>query len=296
MMCRGKQIRRCWQGFGLLALLLLSLAGGCANRMFYQPERFMRPSPETREIRTEAVEFDAPDGVRLTGWWLPAEEPAKGLVVHFHGNAQNMSTHVRFAEWLPAAGYHLLVFDYRGYGLSEGVPSRAGLVRDGVAALRWAEARVEHPEEELFIWGQSLGGTVAVHALLESGVSVRGIILDSTFTNHTRIGAEILAKLPLLLQPLRLFRPLLFTSGWDAKDAVPLLGDTPVLFLHGESDPVISPRHSLDLYRLAPGPRHLCIIPGAGHCDAVLRFPEQTRPLLLAFLQDPTQKLAVPDK
>lgn len=278
---------------GLLFALLL-LSGGCANRMFYQPDRLIRPAPDTRGIANEFVEFLSLDGTRLTGWWLPTEEPAKGTVVHFHGNAQNMSTHVRFAEWLPAEGYHLFVFDYRGYGMSAGIPDRTGLVRDGVAAIRFAAERVENPEEDLVIWGQSLGGTVALHAFLESGVPVRALLIDSTFTHHTRIGAEMMRRLPLLLQPLRLFRPILFSSGWDAKEAVPQLGDTPVFFLHGERDAVIPFQHSIDLHELAPGPRHLWIVPGAGHCDAVLRFPEQVRPVILAFFKTPSEKPEIP--
>jgi len=271
--------------------LLLGLLGfsGCANRLFYQPERFMRPPPETRGIRTEAVTLSTRDGEQLAAWWLPAGEPARGVVVHFHGNAQNMSTHVRFAEWLPAEGYHLLVFDYRGYGGSTGLPDRRGLVLDGMAALAWAAERVENPAEDLLVWGQSLGAGVALQALLHSEIPVRAVLVDSAFYSHTRIGADVMKKLPWFLQPLRLFRPLLISSGLDARDAVPRLGDTPVFFLHGGADAVIPYRHSVDLRARARGPAQLWIVPGAGHCDAVLRFPEEVRPRLLRFLEAPHQ-------
>lgn len=266
-------------------ILGLLLASGCANRIFYQPDRFLRPGPETRGLRVEEVVLEASDGVRLAAWWLPAEPPVRGTVVHFHGNAQNMTTHVRFAEWLPAEGYHLLVFDYRGYGRSQGVPSRRGLVKDGVAALQWAAAREENPGETLFIWGQSLGGTVALQAFLQAEVPVAALLIDSTFTSHTRIAGEMMRRFPWFLQPLRLFRPLLVTPGLDAIQALPQPEGLPIAFLHGAADPVIPPSHSERLFEAAGEPRHVWIIPGAGHCDAVLRFPELTRGLILGFFR-----------
>ncbi|MEX2607676.1 MAG: alpha/beta fold hydrolase, partial [Kiritimatiellia bacterium] len=258
----------------------------CANGLFYHPARRYAPAPDQRGLEYEEVAFAASDGVRLTGWWLPAEGKAKGTVLHFHGNAQNMSTHVQFAEWLPAQGYHLFVFDYRGYGRSEGSPTRRGLVRDGIAALETVRQRPEFDADRFFVWGQSLGATVALQAMLRSDVPVKAAIIDSAFSSHGRIAAEKMRQIPWFLQPLRLLRPLFISGGFDADQALGLLPvDLPLLFLHGEEDPVIPPSHSQHLHQLRPENSQIRIIPEAGHCDAVLRFPEQIRPGLLEFLE-----------
>nr|MDA3872373.1 alpha/beta fold hydrolase [Kiritimatiellia bacterium] len=257
------------------------------DRSLYHPTRRYAPTPDQRGLEYEEVEFAATDGVRLTGWWLPAQGEAKGTILHFHGNAQNMSTHVRFAEWLPARGYHLFVFDYRGYGHSEGSPTRRGLVRDGIAALETVQQRPEFDPGRFFVWGQSLGATVALQAMLRSDVPVTAALIDSTFSSHGRIAAEKMRHLPWFLQPLRLLRPLFISGGFDADQALSQLPeDLPLFFIHGERDRVIPPSHSQRLHRLRPENSRLWIIPGAGHCDGVLRFPEQVHPRILEFLEE----------
>jgi len=257
---------------------------GCANGIFYQPSRRMAPPPSARGLTYEPVRFEASDGIQLTGWWLPAKEPVKGTVVHFHGNAQNMSTHVQFADWLPEQGYHLFVFDYRGYGASQGTPSRKGLIRDGVAALEQAASFPDFTPP-LLVWGQSLGGTVALQSLIHADVTAEAILIDSTFTGYGDIAAEKMRQFPWWLQPLRLFRPLLISGGFNAKDAIPNIIGTRMAFLHGQNDRVIPPHHSKTLHALAPQGTPLLIVPDAGHCDAVLRFPKKVRPWILDFFE-----------
>lgn len=268
----------------LNVLPLLALAcGGCANGIFYHPDRSWAPTPDRRGLAYEHVEFRSIDGTPLSAWWLPARGKAKGTVLHYHGNAQNMSTHVRFAEWLPSRGYNLLVFDYRGYGKSGGAPHRKGVMRDGMAALRLAGEKDD--TGNLFVWGQSLGGTVALQSMLRTEVPVRAAVIDSAFYSFPSITAEKLKLLPWYLQWLRVMRPLLVTGGYDANDALRNLDPLPLAFLHGENDPVIPASHSRRLRDIAPGNPPLWIIPNAGHCDAALRYPDQVQPLILDFFQ-----------
>lgn len=281
--CPRMRNRRPWLR-GLALGLWLIFCTGCANRIFYQPQRSYAPSPDQRGHAYEAVAFTSTDGVMLTGWWLPAVGKAKGTVVHFHGNAHNMSGHVQYAEWLPAEGYNLFVFDYRGYGKSQGSPSRAGLVRDGMAALRLVHLRPDVDPQHLYVWGQSLGGNVALQAMLRSNVPVRAAIIDSTFSSHVQIATDKIKQMPWWLQPLRLFRPLLISGGYDADDAVKALPDLPIFFIHASGDPVIPASHSQALHALAPQNSKLWIINHPGHCDAVIRHAKDVQPRLLAFL------------
>jgi alpha-beta hydrolase superfamily lysophospholipase len=102
-------------------LSLSSLIAGCISSPFYQPDRVLYSTPPSVGLKYENAVFVSSDGTRLTGWFIPAagyQNPknAKGTVVHFHGNAQNMSAHWQFVTWLPQRGFNVFVFDYRGYG------------------------------------------------------------------------------------------------------------------------------------------------------------------------------------
>jgi len=272
-----------------LSLLLLPVAAllgnGCANGMFYQPQRAWHDTPARRGIRHEELDFRSKDGTALSGWWLPAVGEAKGTVVHCHGNAENMSTHVRFAEWLPAAGYNLFVFDYRGYGRSGGTPSRRGIAHDTAAALLFVAQRPDVDPARLVVWGQSLGGTAALQGVLLSGVAPRGLLIDSTFQSHRRIAGDLMRRFPWFLQPLRLFLPALISGGYDADDALRALPPLPVVFLHGEADRIVPADHSRALFELAREPKELWLISGADHTEAVFTHAETLRPRILDFFR-----------
>ena len=103
------------------ALLLLVVCGvlhmiGC-DRFFYVPSSRQYRSPSDLPVPVEEVRFRSADGTGLHGWLLrpPGNGEAVGTVVHFHGNAQNLSAHVGFVDWLAGRGYNVFVFDYRGY-------------------------------------------------------------------------------------------------------------------------------------------------------------------------------------
>jgi fermentation-respiration switch protein FrsA (DUF1100 family) len=266
--------------------ILLFILNGCANGVFYQPSTAWGPTPDERGLVYENIEFRSADQVKLTAWWLPSTQAeVKGVVVHFHGNAHNMSGHVGFVEWMTGEGYHVFVFDYRGYGKSEGKPNRKGLVRDGVAALNYVDHRRETEKLPLFVWGQSLGGTVALQSMVNSKVEVAAALIDSTFYSHARIASDKIKELPWFFQILRPFRPLLIRGGWDANDAVKELKDVPLAFLHGEADRVIPVGHSRMLHPLAVEGTPLWTIPGARHCMAALSMPDLVRPLILGFFE-----------
>lgn len=268
-----------------LCLVLPFLGPGCANGLFFHPTSRMAPLPDTRGIASKPILFESLDGTELTGLWLPAQGEVKGTVLHVHGNAENLSTHVRFAEWLPAEGYNVFAFDYRGYGLSDGKPKRSGLVKDTQAALRTVSEMQAVQGRPLFVWGQSLGGTMSLQAMMREDLPVQGAVIDSTFYSYSFITAEKLKQLPWFLHFLRLFRPLLVSSGYDAATAVPELKDIPLAFLHGEADRVIPVGHSHKLKALAGENAILLTIPEARHCMAVLQMPEQVRPWILRFFE-----------
>ncbi|OAK60315.1 alpha/beta hydrolase [Variovorax paradoxus] len=279
-------IRR-WCGKLALCALPLLLAG-CVQSMFYYPDSVRYETPDVLGMRYEPVQFTSADGTRLSGWFLPAADrknpkEAKGTVVHFHGNAQNMSTHWRFVAWLPKQDYNVLVFDYRGYGQSEGKPKPKGVFEDSNAALNYVRSRQDVDPERLFVFGQSLGGTNAI-AVVGSGnrAGVKAAAIESTFYSYSSIANDKFKGAGLLV-----------SDDYAASKYVAAVSPIPLLFIHGTADQVIPVEHSKRLLADARGPKRLIEVQGAGHLEPMttLRFGNAYRKALTAFFESSMQPL-----
>ena len=168
---------------------LVLLLSGCTN-IFMQPDRHLYVRPSQVGAVWEEAKFQSNDGTELTGLWFPAKhEPARAVIVHFHGNAENMTSHFLNVYWLALEGYDVLAFDYRGYGASGGKKSLDGAVADGAAAL--AYARRKAPGLPLIVIGQSFGGAVALASLeQDGGAGLKDLVLDSTFASFRGIAKD----------------------------------------------------------------------------------------------------------
>src|SRR5512134_443700 len=116
-------------------LLILLLCEGCTHLIFSPRQREFFPIPYARHYGPQDVYFKTPDGLKLHGWFLKAQGEPEGTILVLHGNAENLSTHVNGVLWLVDEGYNIFIFDYRGYGRSEGTPTIAGVHVDAEAAL-----------------------------------------------------------------------------------------------------------------------------------------------------------------
>lgn len=246
-----------------LALLALPVfLTGCVQSMFYYPDRVRYETPDALGLRYEAVQFASADGTRLSGWFIPAAsrqnpKDAKGTVVHFHGNAQNMSAHWRFVAWLPKQDFNVFVFDYRGYGESEGKPEPKGVFEDSNAALDHVRTRADVDPERLFVFGQSLGGTNAVAAVGSGNrAGVKAAAIESTFYSYSSIASE---KLP--------GAGLLVSDDYAASKYIAAVSPIPLLLIHGTADAVIPYSHSRRLLEAAREPKRLIEVAGAAHLE-----------------------------
>jgi pimeloyl-ACP methyl ester carboxylesterase len=179
----------------LLAAPFVPLLAGCSmvENFFFYPDAATYAQPAQFGLKHEDVFFRVPDGSRLHGWWLPAlRQPALGSVLHLHGNAANITNHLPLAAWLPQAGYDVLMFDYRGFGRSEGRPSLHGVVDDAAAALAELRKRA-HTADRLVLFGQSLGGATALRLLARDAQGVRAAIIDSAFSSYRQIARDAAA-------------------------------------------------------------------------------------------------------
>jgi uncharacterized protein len=262
------------------ALLGLGAAGfalsGCVEGMFFHPSSNAYPLPATLAQPPKDMWFQAADGSKLHAWWLAAPD-AQATVVHAHGNAENIGNHLPFAAWLPAAGFNVLTFDYRGFGRSEGRPSLQGVVQDLRSAI--AQARRQSAGKRLVLLGQSLGGATAIRAAAQEqqagAQDIAALIADSPFASYRGIAQDAAGS-----GPLGWLAPLAAKALPDeSQDPLAAIAEVrcPVLFIHGDRDRVIPVAHSLRLHAAANQPKSLLRIDDGQHIDGLLRAAVQAR-------------------
>lgn len=265
-----------------LLFLCTVLLSGCISKPFYFPNNDVYSTPTDYGLSYEVVQFKSQDGTSLSGWFIPASNindprQAKGTIIHFHGNAENMTSHWQFVSWLPSHGFNLFVFDYRGYGASEGSPEPQGVLEDSTSAINTVRARQDIDPEKLFIIGQSLGGNNAIAAVGSGDRSgIRALVIDSTFYSYASIASDTIPGTGWLVSNI-----------YSAADYVDQISPIPVLFIHGTKDSIVPHAHSERLYEKSREPKKLILIEGGEHIDALsLRYGTKYRDEVLKFFEE----------
>jgi uncharacterized protein len=203
------------------------------------------------------MRFETSDGERLHGWWIPSpRRPPLAQVLFLHGNGGNISHRLGTAKLLVEAGFDLLLFDYRGYGLSSGAAREQGTYRDARAARVALLARAGLDPARIVYLGESLGGAVAAELALDQPPS--GLVLQSTFTSVRDMARIHYPVVPGFVVP----------NAYPTLDRIPRLR-APLLVIHGERDDIVPVSHGRALFEAAPDPKTLHVIRGAGHNDLV---------------------------
>ncbi len=225
------------------------------DSMIFQPSAGVDLTPEELGIEAEELFLQAEDGVRIHAWWLPSAGATRGLLF-LHGNAGNGSHRLPNAARLAALGTHVLLLEYRGYGLSEGRPTEEGVYADARAGLRHLVRERRVPEDRVVLFGRSLGGAVAVEVAV--GRSPAGLILESTFPSAADVAASFFGR------PIgRLVR-----GRFDVASKIGRV-QAPLLFFHGDRDEVVSYSLGRRLFERAREPKAFETLHGAGHNDTV---------------------------
>ena len=260
----------------LLMLLITVLTTGC-TQFFFHPQKQHVLDPNQLGVPVKDIYVDTPDGLRLHGWRLDAKAPVKGTVLFFHGNAENISTHIGNVWWLPAYGFNVILMDYRGYGHSPGTTTLDSIHQDAAAMLDHVFAMEDIDPERVVIFGQSLGGAVATTVLAHSPYRerVRALVLEGVFAGYRQITREKLADF-WLTWPLQV--PLSYTVSerYRPLDDIARL-NTPVLIVHGQRDDIIPSHHARQLFAAARQPKALWLVPDAGHIQVFIQEEYQQR-------------------
>jgi alpha-beta hydrolase superfamily lysophospholipase len=273
----------------LQALLAIALALGITytstvillawrqRQLIYRPrtELSMRPDDADFGLSYEDIWIPvAESGDRLHGWWLPATSateyvilpdephqvlPSPKVMLYLCGVGCSMGDYNYLARVsaFRQLGFSVLVFDYRGYGRSEGeFPNEAQLYEDAQAAWEYLRHQRQMPAEQIVIYGESLGGAIALELALQQP-EAGGLIMQSAFTS---MAEAIQHKGFTQLIPINQ----ILTERFESLRKVNHL-EVPVLFLHGTADSVVPVEMSQRLYNAAPEPKQLHLIPKADH-------------------------------
>jgi fermentation-respiration switch protein FrsA (DUF1100 family) len=217
------------------------------------PDGYLVGTPSDYGLKYEDVFFEAADGVKLHGWWVP--KAGAPVLVWFHGNAGNISHRLENIKLLhDLVGVQVFIFDYREYGRSQGRISREGTFLDANAAYGYVTETRKVPAEDIVLFGRSLGTALATDIAVKHPCGA--LILEAAFTNSSDM-AKMLA-------------PFLF--DWRPKVPYDNLGKigkikVPVLIIHGDHDEIIPVEMGRRVFVAANSPKDLYIIPGAHHND-----------------------------
>lgn len=259
-------------GLGYLVIVALLFFG--QSKLLYLPGipgRSLAATPASLGLSYKDVHLRTADDVQLHAWWIPAPHP-RGVLLFCHGNAGNISHRLESIKIFYELDLSVLIFDYRGYGRSEGKPSESGTYQDAEAAWRFLVERQGIAPERIILFGRSLGGSIA--AWLGSRHPTGALIIESSFVSIPEIAAHHYSVFPV-----RWLARLSYETGEYLQAA-----KSPVLVIHSRSDEIIPFAHGQALYDAAPSPKRLLEIEG-GHNEGFLRSLDTYRQGINDFLE-----------
>lgn len=270
------------------------MATGC-NSFLYYPTRGKYVNPEKLKFPPEEIEVNSGNGQKLVGWLFRAQkEPnlsqERPTILFFHGNGQNLSAHFLGLYWVLEKDYDFLIFDYPGYGGSEGEPNQSNTVESGHLFYQWIK---QHRPGPIVIFGQSLGGAVALQVAqqLHQDENLCLVAVDSTFASYQKAARKTLAR-HWFSWPIQWLAWLTISDKEAPEDHISKISPKPLVVIHGKKDEVVSYELGEEVFELAKEPKEFWPVDEAGHIQA-FQDRQQGREIKQKFLTQ-MQKYCVP--
>lgn len=225
-------------------------------KFLYCPVRSVSYTPVELGLDFEEVVLRTEDGLKLSGWYIPADN-AKFTVLFCHGNGGNMMHRLDSINIFHDLGLNCFIFDYRGYGGSEGKPSEEGTYLDAGAAYKWLIEEKNTPPENIIVFGRSLGGSIA--AKLASEAKAGALVVESTFTSYADIGKKFYPYMPVRSFARFAYRTIDFIRNVNC----------PVMLIYSRNDEVVPFEFGQELCEAANEPKEFVEIFGS-HNDGFL--------------------------
>ncbi len=256
----------------------LFILNSCSS-LYYYPIKEELIDRTRLPVQPNDIYFNSQNGKKLHGWYFNhrnenPEKPnrTKAIIVHFHGNAQNISTHFMQLYFVLDYDYDYFIFDYQGYGESEGSPNPEKTVQDGLAALNWVQNN--NPKLPIIVVGQSLGGIIALKTIIEfqkisqnsKEFLIPNITIDSSFINYKSVSQDTVSKswLTWWLQPIAW---LIMDNSMSPEKELSSLKNTRFIIIHGTKDRVVDYKFGEELYVKLPEPKIFVKLDGGQHTD-----------------------------
>lgn len=260
----------------IVLVALVALAHLLRRTGMFFPDRYPdgRWDPNAFMVVPTEHTFPTPDGVKLHAWRFAAIAPDAPVMIWFHGNAGNLTDRADMAVEHAKRGITVFVFDYRGFGRSEGEASESKLLIDSLAAFDYVRAG---GAKKIVLYGESVGGPYAAWVAKNRKGSVRAVILENTFPSLKDMGNTLYRPLPL---------------GWTAPFALRTTvwlneAQVPVLVMHGTRDGVIPYELGKKLYDELRVPKEM-LTSHAGHCEIPLFEPARYYDTVSRFIRKET--------
>ena len=236
-------------GFILAYFIVLSFALILQGKMIYVPSRELYRTPKSIDLDYDEIRLITGDRINLSAWYIPADN-SRGTLLFCHGNAGNISHRLDSIRIFHELGLDVLIFDYRGYGQSDGKPSEDGTYLDAQSSWDYLVKTRSFPPHKIILFGRSLGSAVATEIALRNNAGA--LIVESGFTSIPDLGTRYFP-----------FFPVRFISRFQYStiDKVTKIG-IPKLFIHSRDDDIIPFQHGITLYEKAEHPKDFLEIRG----------------------------------
>ncbi len=231
------------------------------DRMVFFPTRDLEASPGDIGLGFQEVRIDVTNGESIHAWYIPAPSDSRAndqsgdggapTVLFCHGNAGNISHRLETVECLTALGANVMLFDYRGYGQSDGAPSETNMYADAAACYRWLTGSQGVRSDQIVLFGRSLGGAVAIE--LASQVDCAGLIVESSFTSAKEMGRLMFPYFPI---------GLLLRYEFESIQKIGQV-NCPVLVTHSPSDDLVPFAMGRRLYEESAEPKRFVELKGS---------------------------------
>jgi hypothetical protein len=258
----------------LLAVLLVTIlfTGSCSTSAFFYLTNYnSAATPDSILVSKEDVYFRSADTMMLHGWFIkPRSGKILGTILHFHGNAGNVGYYLPVIMPLVKAGFQCMVWDYQQYGASQGIASQEHVLEDGIAAVHYVKSREDVKGTKLILFGQSLGGHLALVVAAREQKNLYALAVEGAFTGHHEIAAYHGWRRFLSPPPLTY---IVVPSKYEARKVVNQI-TIPKLFIHSTDDKTCPYFMGQKLFEKAIAPKEFWKVDGY-HCRAALLYPDE---------------------
>jgi len=231
------------------------------RKSIYYPTKEIEFTPTNVGLKYEDIFFNTDDGLVLNGWFIPVKNP-RGTLLFCHGNAGNISHRIEIIKIFNRLNLNVFIFDYRGYGRSQGRPTEVGLYRDAQGAYNHLLSRKNINKDTIVIYGKSIGANVAID--LASKVKAAVLISESGFSSAYDMGKKLFPYLPVKW---------IITIKYDALAKIKNI-TIPKLIIHSQDDEIVPFELGQKLFEAAPEPKEFYQMQG-GHNEAVFMSGEE---------------------